>query len=212
MSGTHAGPAHDGSSRTMGMYADEKSDGCMVPMKPRTMPSAIGGGDGGGTAAGRGESELQRRLQTLCWTKPVTDATSPRIGATWVPNPPKADHVRPMTSAGCGSAASPDLCGGAWSNSRPYRDRIPSFAPEQNFFCCPPGELTNSVLRRVRSFGEARSNQCVSDARHQRSCLPIPLQRDAHLAVSVLHHGCGIATAELEKTVGIVIAILRNGA
>ena len=58
MSGTHAGPAHEGDSRTMGMYADEKSDGCIVPVKPRTMPSDIGGGDGGGTAAGQGKGRV----------------------------------------------------------------------------------------------------------------------------------------------------------
>ena len=62
MSGQHSGPAHEGNSRTMGMYADEKSDGCIVPMKPRTKPTGIGGGDGGGTAAGRGEGELRRML------------------------------------------------------------------------------------------------------------------------------------------------------
>src|SRR5690349_1165902 len=60
VSGKHTGPAHEGNSRTMGMHADEKSDGCIVPVKPRTMPSDIGGGDGGGTAAGQGEGELQR--------------------------------------------------------------------------------------------------------------------------------------------------------
>jgi hypothetical protein len=93
VSGQHAGPAHEGNSRTMGMYAGEESDGCIVPMKPRTMPSDIGGGDGGGTAAGRGEGELRRMARTLCRNEHVTEAASPRIGATWVPNTPKADHV-----------------------------------------------------------------------------------------------------------------------
>jgi hypothetical protein len=60
----HAGPAHEGNSRTMGMHAGEESDGCIVSVKPRTMPSDIGGGDGGGKAAGRGEGELQRMLRT----------------------------------------------------------------------------------------------------------------------------------------------------
>jgi hypothetical protein len=64
VSGQHSGPAHAGNSRTMGMYADEKSDGCIVPMKPRTKPNEIGGGDGGGTAAGQGEGELRRMLRT----------------------------------------------------------------------------------------------------------------------------------------------------
>jgi hypothetical protein len=112
VSGTHAGPAHEGNSRTMGMHADEKSDGCIVPVKPRTMPSDIGGGDGGGKAAGRGEGELQRMPRTQRRNRHVTEAASPRIGAVWVPNTPKADHVRPETGAGCGKAACPDLRGG----------------------------------------------------------------------------------------------------
>jgi hypothetical protein len=38
-------------------------------------------------AAGRGEGELQHMLRTQRPTKRVTDATSPRIGAAWVPIP-----------------------------------------------------------------------------------------------------------------------------
>jgi len=112
VSGQHSGPAHEGNSRTMGMHADEKSDGCIVPEKPRTMPSDIGGGDGGGKAAGRGEGELQRMLRTQRRNRHVTEAASPRIGAVWVPNTPKADHVRPETRARCGKAARRDLRGG----------------------------------------------------------------------------------------------------
>jgi hypothetical protein len=93
VSGQHTGPAHEGNSRTMGMHADEKSDGCIVPVKPRTMPSDIGGGDGGGTAAGQGEGELQRMPRTQRRNRQVTDAASLRIGAAWVPNTPKSDHV-----------------------------------------------------------------------------------------------------------------------
>ena len=93
MSGQHPGPAHEGNSRTMGMHADEKSDGCIVPEKPRTMPSDIGGGDGGGKAAGRGEGELRRMPRTQRRNQHVTEAASPRIGAAWVPNTPKADRV-----------------------------------------------------------------------------------------------------------------------
>ena len=111
MSGAH-GPAREGNSQTMGMHADEKSDGCIVPMKPRTMPSDIGGGDGGGKAAGRGEGELRRMLRTQRRNRHVTEAASPRIGAVWVPNTPKADHVRPETGARCGKAARRDLRGG----------------------------------------------------------------------------------------------------
>ncbi len=63
MSGRHAGPAHEGESRTMSMYADEESDEGVVPMKRsnnegvssaetvegRTSPK----GNGGQTAAAR---------------------------------------------------------------------------------------------------------------------------------------------------------------
>ena len=112
MSGQNSGPAHEGNSRTMGMHADEKSDGRIVPVKPRTMPSDIGGGDGGGTAAGQGEGELQRMPRTQRRNRHVTEAASPRIGAAWVPNTPKADHVRPETRARCGKAARRDLRGG----------------------------------------------------------------------------------------------------
>ena len=112
MSGWHVGPVHEGNSRTMGMHADEKSDGCIVLMKPRTMPSDIGGGDGGGKAAGRGEGELRRMLRTHRRNRHVIEAASPRIGAVWVPNTPKADHVRPETRARCGKAARRDLRGG----------------------------------------------------------------------------------------------------
>jgi hypothetical protein len=77
----------------MSMHADEESDGYIVPMKLRAMPSDIGGEDGGGTAAGRGEGELRRMPRTLCRNKHATEAVSPRIGAAWAPNTPKADHV-----------------------------------------------------------------------------------------------------------------------
>ena len=112
VSGKHAGPAHEGNSRTMSMHADKQSDGCIVPMKPRTMPSDIGGGDGGGKVAGRGEGKLRRMPRTQCRIRHVTEAASPRIGAAWVPNTPKADHVRPETGARCVSSARRDLRGG----------------------------------------------------------------------------------------------------
>ena len=93
MSGQHAGPAHEGKSRTMSMHADEESDSRIVPKKPRTMSSNIGGGDGGGKAAGQGEGPLRRMLRTQRRTPHVIKATRPRIGAAWVPHTPKADHV-----------------------------------------------------------------------------------------------------------------------
>src|SRR5499427_10004502 len=59
----HAGPAHEGRSRTMSMHADEESDEGVVPMKRSNkegVPSAETGegrtspkGNGGGTAAVR---------------------------------------------------------------------------------------------------------------------------------------------------------------
>jgi hypothetical protein len=90
----------------------EESDGCIVPMKPRTKPSNIGGGDGGGKAADRRKGEQRRmsRTQRRIWH--VTEAASPRIGAVWVPNTPKADRVRPSIRARCVSSARRDLCGG----------------------------------------------------------------------------------------------------
>ena len=118
-SGPHTGSAYEGNSRTMSMHAGEKSDGCMVPVKPRTKPSSIGGGDGGGTAAGRGEGELRGRSRTQRRIRPVTEAASPRIGAAWVPNPPKADRVRPETGARCGKAARRDLRGGRLATAVP---------------------------------------------------------------------------------------------
>ena len=98
MSGQHAGPAHEGNSRTMGMHADEKSDGCIVPVKPRTMPSDIGG-DGGGKAAGRGEGELQRR--------PGHSAGVPRRTG-WQPCAKRRDRVEM-----CGSSPRPNVLIGA---------------------------------------------------------------------------------------------------
>ena len=62
----------------------EESDGCIVPMKPRTMPSEIGGGDGGGKAADRRKGEQRRMPRTQCRNRHVTEAVSPRIGAVSV--------------------------------------------------------------------------------------------------------------------------------
>src|SRR6516164_674852 len=43
-----AGPVHEGNSRTMNMYADENSDGVIVPEKlPNNRGLALGGGRGG---------------------------------------------------------------------------------------------------------------------------------------------------------------------
>ena len=91
----------------------EESDDCIVPRKPRTKPSDIGGGDGGGKAVGRrkGTSLRMSRTQSRNWH--VTEAARPRIGAAWAAQAPMADHVRPSTGARCASSARRDLCGGS---------------------------------------------------------------------------------------------------
>ena len=49
-------PGRDRKSRRRSCRGtDEESDGCIVPLKHRTKPTEIGGGDGGGKAAGRRE-------------------------------------------------------------------------------------------------------------------------------------------------------------
>jgi hypothetical protein len=97
----------------------EESDDCIVPRKPRTKPSDIGGGDGGGKAVGRrkGTSLRMSRTQSRNWH--VTEAARPRIGAAWAAQAPMADHVRPSTGARCVSSARRDLCGGERGNPPP---------------------------------------------------------------------------------------------
>src|SRR5262245_29390696 len=107
----------------MGMYADEKSDGCIVPMKPRTKPNGIGGGDGGGTAAGQGRERCDACSGLSAGTA-CHEAASPRIGAAWVPNTPNADHVRPETGARCGKAARQDLRGGRLATAVPTATQV----------------------------------------------------------------------------------------
>ncbi len=71
----------------------EESDDCIVPRKPRTKPSDIGGGDGGGKAVGRRKGALLRMSRTQSRNWHVTAATRPRIGDVWAVQAPKADHV-----------------------------------------------------------------------------------------------------------------------
>ena len=106
----------------------EESDDCIVPRKPRTKPSNIGGGDGGGKAVGRRKGVLLRMSRTQSRNRHVTEATRPRIGAAWAAQAPMADQVRPSTGARCVSSARRDLCGGERGNPPPYRDqgRLPS--------------------------------------------------------------------------------------
>ena len=59
-------PGRDRKSRRRSCRGtDEESDGCMVPMKHRTKPTEIGGGDGGWMAAGRRESK-QQHIALMC--------------------------------------------------------------------------------------------------------------------------------------------------
>ena len=91
----------------------EESDDCIVPRKPRTKPSDIGGGDGGGKAVGRRKGTSLRMSRTQSRNRHVTEAARPRIGAAWAAQAPMADHVRPSTGARCVSSARRDLCGGS---------------------------------------------------------------------------------------------------
>ena len=86
----------------MGMYADEKSDGCIVPMKPRTKPNKIGGGDGGGTAAGRGEGRLQRmpRIQRRNSISPKQHARGSELHGYPIPRRPITFDLRQEPGAG----------------------------------------------------------------------------------------------------------------
>jgi hypothetical protein len=109
----------------------EESDDCILPRKPRTKPSDIGDGDGGGKAIGRkkGTSLRMSRTQSRNWY--VTEAARPRIGVAWAAQAPKSDHVRPLTGARCVSSAHQDLCGEEQDNPPPYRDsKKPCEKPE----------------------------------------------------------------------------------
>src|ERR1700722_13367056 len=90
----HAGPAHEGKSRTMSVYADEESDEGVVPMKRsnnegfssaetvegRTSPK----GNGGQTAAAR----TLRRDTASNGLAAVRPAAPPRKGGTVSALPP----------------------------------------------------------------------------------------------------------------------------
>ncbi len=97
----------------------EESDDCIVPRKPRTKPSDIGGGDGGGKAVGRRKGTSLRMSRTQSRNRHVTEAARPRIGAAWAAQAPKADHVRPSTGARCVSSARRDLRGGSGATRFP---------------------------------------------------------------------------------------------
>ena len=126
MSGQHTGPAREGKSRTMGMHADEESDGCIVPMKPRTKPNKIGGGDGGGTAAGRGEGELRRMLRTQRRNGMSLKqrAHGSELHGYPIPRMPITFDLRQEPGAGKPHAG---LCAGGWSRDQSLpRPSLPS--------------------------------------------------------------------------------------
>src|ERR1019366_4858786 len=103
-----ADAGHDGKSRRRSRRGrGEESDGCVVPMKPRTKLARVSGGDGGGKAAGRREGERRRMPRAQYRNRHVTEAASQRIGGVHT-----RDHVRPSIGARCGKAARRDLCGG----------------------------------------------------------------------------------------------------
>ncbi len=85
----------------------EESDGCVVPLKPRTKPAGAGSGECGGKAAGRRKGERRRLPRALYRNRQVTEAASLRIGGIET-----HDHVLPPAGARCGKAARRDLCGG----------------------------------------------------------------------------------------------------
>src|SRR5262245_46921880 len=105
----------------MGMYADEKSDGCIVPMKPRTRPNEIGCGDGGGTAAGQGEGELRRMLRTQHRNGMSLKqrAHGSELHGYQIPRMPITFDLRQQLVR---ESRTPGSARGAAGNSRPYRD------------------------------------------------------------------------------------------
>ncbi len=86
---------HGGKSKRRSRWGrGEESDGCVVPVKPRTKPILkVGGGDGGGKAAGRREGKQQRMPRTQSRIRHGTEAASLRIGGAWAAQAPNFDLV-----------------------------------------------------------------------------------------------------------------------
>ena len=71
---------HDGKSiRRSRRGRAEESDGCIVPVMPRTKLVEASGGDGGGKAAGRREGEPRHKLRAQNRNRHVTEAENLRI-------------------------------------------------------------------------------------------------------------------------------------
>ena len=113
-------PGHVGKSRRRSRRGTgEESDGCIVPMKPRTRPSDIGGGDGGGKATGRREGERQRGFPD---TAPVTARHRSGKPTDW--QRPYLPSRLTFDRSPVRESRSPGSVRGAASNRRPYRDQL----------------------------------------------------------------------------------------
>jgi len=121
-------PGHVGKSRRRSRRGTgEESDGCIVPMKPRTRPSDIGGGDGGGKATGRREGERQRGFPD---TAPVTARHRSGKPTDW--QRPYLPSRLTFDRSPVRESRSPGSVRGAASNRRPYRDHsMPPLRPRR---------------------------------------------------------------------------------
>ena len=119
-----AGPGHDGKPRRRsrrGRGEDRTAasyQGSLEQSRPQ-----IGGGDGGGKAAGRRKASSNARPGTQCRMWRVTEVASLRIGGAWAAKAPNLDRVRPSAGARCGKAARRDLRGGAGATRSPTATR-----------------------------------------------------------------------------------------
>ena len=118
-------PGHVGKSRRRSRRGTgEESDGCIVPMKPRTRPSDIGGGDGGGKATGRREGERQRGFPD---TAPVTARHRSGKPTDW--QRPYLPSRLTFDRSPVRESRSPGSVRGAASYRRPYRDLAQNPSP-----------------------------------------------------------------------------------
>ena len=79
--------------RTMSMHADEESDEVVLPVKRSNNEGLSSAETGEGRASPKGNGGQTAAARTLRRIWHVTEAASPRIGAVWIPNTPKADRV-----------------------------------------------------------------------------------------------------------------------
>ena len=117
------------SSHTPSVYVDEKSDEAIVlrkrPNNGRHLPAEV--------VEGRASPKGTSRQTAVVRTQSRV-ATSIRLAAarrTAGGSKPFDADVRPEGGARCVSSARRDLCGGARSNPRPYRDHFRMRLPEE---------------------------------------------------------------------------------